>query len=188
MADFIEILADLIDRKVASLSTDVWMWGSKLKRIKILSVDNRGEIGEEFVKILLEKLGYDVEWISTTDRTEKHWDLTVNGQVKLEVKTATVGKNGRNFQHENIEKDRDYDALVLLDIAPKNLYLTVAPKSTLPFNQPNDNWTVNPKKMHRRAHGIQYKWDLNLTDVKDREIKSLGDVKAIFGNVLPNIE
>lgn len=163
---------------------DLWEF-SKVKDLKKLSMDARGDVGEEFVKVLLEKLGYDVYWDNATDRANKHWDLRVNGKIDLEVKMATVGKAGKTFQHENLEQNRNYDAVVLLDITPHTLYLTVAPKHTLPFDEPNDIWTMTPKKMHKRDYGKDvYKWDMNIRDVRDREIKTLDDVRRMFEGVL----
>ena len=185
MSDIPKLLEELTESKVKQIQeSNIWS-ASRFKSIRELSVDTRGELGEEFVKLLLEELGYSVIWARTTDRTQKHWDLQVDDKVTLEVKTATLGSDGKAFQHENIEKDRNYDVLVLLDIAPDAIYLTAAPKHSLPFNERNDNWTINPKRMHRRAHGIQYKWDLSRKDVARREIRSLDDVKRIMATVLP---
>ena len=186
MTNPVKMLVDMIASKAESdRKNNVWVKGAFMQ-IRALTPDTRGELGEEFVERLLVSLGYTVERSNVTDRTKKHWDLRVNG-VALEIKTATVGKSGRSFQHENIEKDRDYDGIVLLDIAPDAIYLTAASKKDLPFNSPNDLWTKSPKQMHRRAHGIQYKWDLSIKDVADREIKSLTDVERLMADLLPPV-
>ena len=181
-----ELLKSIIDEKVAEAQEqDVWQQrNTQFTPIKDLSVDTRGAVGEEFVEQLLTKMGHSVERNKITDRTNKHWDLRVNNKITLEVKTATIGKEGRTFQHENIERDRDYNALVLLDIAPNAIYLTVAKKDLLPFSRPNDHFTTTPKNMHRRAHGILYKWDLNLRDVEDRCIENMEDAEKLFSSIL----
>lgn len=166
-----------------SILDDVWVSGI-FRMIKGLSTDNRGDLGESYIKSVLEYLRYTVEKSKETDRTKKHWDLKINTGATFEIKTATIGKKGNMFQHESIEKDRNFDILVLLDIAPDAIYLTVAPKKTLPFTEKNKNWTVNPKKMHRRATGIHYKWDLSLKDVSGREIKTLEDAREMFEEAL----
>ena len=184
MSDLTDVLAALIKEHAERVSRkDVWNSG-KFKDIKTVSNDTRGEMGESFIAEILKQFGLEVEHSKGADRTEKHWDLRVNGKVTLEIKTATIDKNGRMFQHENIEKDRNYDYLVLLDIAPDAIYLTVAPKGSLPFKEKSSTWTVNPKAMHRRAHGIQYKWDLNLNDVKNRKIKTLKDAQLMLHDVI----
>ena len=185
MIDPTDILKTMIAEKAESdRSGNVWTSG-RFMPIKTLSLDTRGELGELFIERLLTCLGHSVIRNSATDRTNKHWDLLVNDSVSLEVKTATVGKDGRSFQHENIEKDRNYDGLVLLDIAPDAIYLTAAPKKHLPFSTPNDKWTRSPRRMHRRAQGIQYKWDLSILDVKEREVRSIADVRRLMAELIP---
>lgn len=181
-----DLLISIIHEKaIEAQKQDVWQQKDvKFALIKDLSLDTRGVVGEEFIKQLLENMGYSVERNEITDRTNKHWDLRVNGKVTLEVKTATIGKEGRTFQHENIERDRNYDALILLDIAPDAIYLTVAKKGLLPFSRPNDNFTATPRNMHRRAQGIQYKWDLTLRDVQDRCVTNVEEAKALFLPIL----
>lgn len=181
-----DLLKSIIDEKVIETrKRDVWQQkNARFAPIKDLSVDTRGVVGERFVEQLLKNMGHFVERNEITDRTNKHWDLRVNRNITLEVKTATIGKEGRTFQHENIERDRNYDALVLLDIAPDAIYLTVAKKDLLPFNRPNDNFTATLKNMHRRAHGILYKWDLSLRDVQDRCIVNMEEAVKLFTPIL----
>lgn len=170
----------LKNKALHASENNVWAGNNKYNTIRDLAIDLRGELGEEFIADLLRRCGYEVEPNTITDRTKRHWDIKVNGECKMEIKTASRGAKKPTFQHESIERDRDYDVLVLLDIAPNSIYLTFAPKDTLPFNAANKNWSKRSKKMHRRAHGILYKWTLNETDLKDREIKSLDDVKRLL--------
>lgn len=121
-----------------------------------------------------------------TDPTKKHWDLRIDGITKLEVKTATLGST-LTFQHENLEKDRDFDGVVLLDVSPDTIYLTFAAKGSIPWTSKNDRWTRNPKKLHRRRNGISYKWDLSLRDVEDRRVETIEDVRLGFEAMLKEI-
>ena len=182
MSNLSKLLSNRIDTLIRANESKQWN-ESEYPQIISLQSDTIGVLGEEFIEELLVKLNHKVERNAIKDRTRKHWDIKVDSKIKCEIKTATLGKNG-NFQHENIEKDRDFDALILLDIAPKAIYLTVAPKETLPFTVKDNIYTKNEKKMHRRAHGIQYKWDLSLRDLEDREVKTLKDAKNIFEVIL----
>lgn len=155
--------------------------------IRELQPDNRGEVGERFLCKLFEELGYRVELSQVTDPTKKHWDLRIDGATKLEVKTATLGST-RTFQHENLEKDRDFDGVVLLDVAPDAIYLTFAAKGSIPWTSKNDRWTRAPKKLHRRRQGIAYKWDLSLQDVEERRVETIEDVRRGFETMLAEIE
>ena len=181
-------LKAIIGNKIALAEKQSLWAGGFFQEMRKLQPDLRGEVGEEFIADVLAQAGYSVEVNRETDPTRKHWDVRVSGTIKLEVKTATLGADGRTFQHENFEKDRDYDAVVLVDVAPNDLYLTVAPKDTLPFTRQNDNWTRNPKQMHRRRHGIAYKWDLHLRDVESRKVETLDDIKQMFAPVLGSVD
>lgn len=162
----------------------VWAEGGMFRAIRDVQIDNRGEVGEEFVASALSAMGYSTKRNNETDPAKKHWDVLVEDEYKLEVKTASVGSDGKSFQHENLEKDRDYHAVVLVDISPNSVYLTVAPKASLPFTRKNANWTVKPKKMHRRRKSSDYKWDLTLADVEERKIETLDDMEKMFSSVL----
>lgn len=187
MTDPARLLLQIVrSAAVVQKKVDLWL-DADFAPVKELELDQRGEIGEQFICLALQTLGHEVKTSQTTDPTMKHWDLLVDGTIKLEVKTATLGKTG-TFQHENLEKDRNYDGLVLVDIAPNDLYTTFAAKSTLPFTTANSNWSINKKKMHRRRGGIQYKWDLSLKDASSRKIETLKDLEAQYNTMARTIE
>ena len=177
----------LFDTVMSEIQSTGSAWHeSDYKSIKELEIDGRGRFGEALIERIITTLGYDAESNGATDRTKKHWDIRDNSNgLDIEVKTATLG-NKKTFQFEGFEKDRDYHAVILLGIAPSALYLTIAKKAEMPFNKPNDLFTVNPKKMHRRGHGIQYKWTLSENDCKGREIKTLDDFKAMYERIRGN--
>ena len=188
MNELDDLLINSIERHASqAVVEDVWNSG-RFAKIKMLSVDIRGQLGEEFLAEILRQLGCSVEHPKGTDINAQQWDLRVNNKTTLEVKTATVGKNGNNFQHENIYIKRDFDFLVLVDITPNEIYLTPAPKSTLPFSVPNNIWTVRSKKMHLRENGVQYKWDLTLNDVRPRQIRALDDAERLLQNIIRDIK
>ena len=157
---------------------------SDYKSIKQLEVDLRGRFGEVLIERILTELGFHVESNDTTDRKNKHWDIRdhTNG-LDIEVKTATLGNKQKTFQHEAFEKDRNYHAAILLDIAPSTLYITVAKKSDMPFDEKNDLFTVRRKKLHKRPNG-HYKWTLNEKDCKGREVETLDDFWAMYEPLL----
>lgn len=183
--DIESMLKNIISQKAKEANTKaIWKAESKFKKLLGLTIDTRGSIGEAFIAEALKQASYKVEFNSQTDPRKKHWDIKVNNKYTFEVKTASLGNSAKTFQHENIEKDRDYTALVLLDIGPDEIYLTVAPVDTLPFTIPNNNWTIQKKKMHRRRSAIYLKWDLSLSDVKDRQVKTLDEIVAMFRPII----
>lgn len=183
--NLVEILTNLIEESIAHSGDTAWDEG-EFVRIRNLQLDNRGEVGEKFIAEALIAIGHKAEMSPVTDPAKKHWDVLVDDKIKLEVKTATLGSN-KVFQHENIEKERDFDAIVLLDIAPDEIYITFAAKSTLPWTQPNSNWTQTSRRMHRRRSSAVYKWDLKLTDVLSRQIKSIDDIKKAYDSMVASL-
>ena len=167
--------------------TGRWREG-KFKKIKFLSNDARGRLGEEFLAEILTQLGCKVEHPRGPNRNERHWDLRVNGKTTLEVKTATIGTKVNTFQHENIDRNRNFDFLVLVDITPNEIYLTPASKSTIPFEEPNDIWTERSKSIHLRHNEVQYKWTLNLNDVSPRQVRTLEDAESVLQNIIRDIK
>ena len=184
MTEFEEIVLNTIDT-IAQQNPKKWA-GSLYQQIMDLEIDPRGDVGEILLKEALEKLGHTVEHDRTTDPSKKAWDLLVDSEIMLEVKTATQGKN-RNFQHENLSVHRGYHGLVLVDIGPDDIYMTFAPKTTLPFRRANNRWTKNPKKFHIR-NDSRGKWDLTLKDVEDRKITTLEDLARHYNAMVKEIK
>ena len=122
-----------------------------------LQIDSRGDAGEKFVASVLEQLDKTVER-NEGMASDKEWDLKADG-IKLEVKTATLGTTAASFQHEGVEKDRDYDGLVFVDIAPNDVYISLMAKRDV-------HW----ERFHNRRYGIQYKMDFRLFQGEDDHV------------------
>ncbi len=157
---------------------DEWE-GATFQPIRMLQIDSRGQAGEVFIKECLVALGHTVAHTNATNPQRKQWDLVVTDQVEdvtLEVKTATLGRNA-TFQHENLDKNRGYDGIVFLDIAPDAIYLTCIAKHKLPW-----------MKMHRRKDSIYYKWDWKLSNLSGSKIVNLADFGKIWKQMLIDIQ
>ena len=152
-----------------------------------LEIDQRGEAGENFMATCLRQNGHKVEIDRTTDPQEKSWDIRVDDNIMIEIKTATQGKKTKTFQHERIMVERAWHALALLDIAPEDIYLTLAPKNTIPVRRKNNIWTVNEKKVHMRRSG-EIKWDFSLKDVRLRKVSSIDDIEKQYQELLKTLQ
>lgn len=126
-----EILIRVIEKSVKE-RVNPWIHSSH-ELITELEIDQRGEAGENFMAACLRQNGHKVEIDRTTDPQEKSWDIRVDDNIMIEIKTATQGKKTKTFQHERIMVERAWHALALLDIAPEDIYLTLAPKNTIPL-------------------------------------------------------
>lgn len=152
---------------------------SRYKPIRDLEIDSRGFVGERFVQNCLNQIGYRTQRDEKTSLEEKGYDILVDGHFKLEVKLATRGRTNPTFQHENLKQERDYDAIILIDVAPDKIYMTCGRKKELPFRVKSSKFTVTKKKMHLRPKG-EFKWDLHVQDVQRREVKTIDDFERIF--------
>ena len=151
--------------------------GSIFEPIWELEIDERGAIGESIVASVLTENGCDVEYEPNKTGHGKDYDLISNG-IKIEIKTACMGRNKATFQHENINKNSHWDGIILFDIAPNKIYLICKTHSEVPWND-----------LHRRKDSIYYKWDIskNFHEENKNEIKSTSDFFAIYGKMEESI-
>ncbi len=182
-SDINETLLGIVRQAIAEKNRKKWK-SCFFAPIQQLTADGKGTVGERFVAEMLRKLGHDVEHNQSTDRTKKGYDIMVDGKIKLEVKLATLGNHSNTFQHESIERNRDYDAIVFIDVGPDDVYITCAKKEDLPFSSKSCKFTVKPKMMHKRDTGSLYKWDFSLKDVENRRVRTLNDFSKIFAGIL----
>lgn len=125
--------------------------------IQYISLDDKGDVGEEITKDILEKHNCIVEFEKGVTEATKGWDIKSNN-IKIEIKLATITLGTGYFQHENIHPQRDFDAILFIDIAPNNIYLTAVKKK-------NIIW----KKLHRRENGV-YKCDFTFKRLTEKKI------------------
>ena len=192
MTEISEILSPIITQVLKRQKDAGDMWaGSKYAMFKKLEIDKRGEVGEMLVEKMLADLDITVKRNRETDRTKKHWDIKdLDHNLGFEIKLATQGtrKNGKGtYQYEGFEKDRDYAGVILIAVAPNNIYITCAAKGNIPFAKENNYYTERKKKLHRREYGTQYKWTFSASDVADREIITIQDFSAHYYKMIEDI-
>lgn len=144
--------------------------GSIFEPIWELEIDERGAMGESIVASVLTESGCDVDYEPNKTGHGKDYDLISNG-IKIEIKTACMGKNKPTFQHENINKNSHWDGIILFDIAPNKVYLICETHGEVPWDD-----------LHRRKDSIYYKWDIsrNYHEKNKNEIKSISDFFAKY--------
>ena len=159
--DIKPLLVSTITQAVKDHPAGDWS-GSPFEDIFKLSADVRGEVGEQLCASILRNNGFTVP-LEQLGKTEsfggRSYDFTVNG-VPVEVKLATRGRNANTFQHENLSKERGWEILVIIDVAPNDIYVEIKGKKDLPWNE-----------MHRRKDGSIYKYDLSIKKHEERKSK-----------------
>ena len=148
-----------LKRKPAKVVWD----GGVYEEILSLSIDERGQVGEELCAEILKINGCKVEYDPNQTNEEKGWDLISDG-IKIEVKLATIGKATPSFQHESLQPQRDFNGIIFIDVAPNNIYLTCLAKKEI-------EW----KKLHHRKNSGVYKMDWNIKKVEKNKIKNTED-------------
>ena len=126
----------------------VWT-NSKLNLLRTLQIDDRGYVGEKFLFLLFQSNGSKVKWFE--DETGDA-DLEIDG-YKIEVKTATLGSDGKNFQHEGIKESEEWDFVFFLDIGPQDIYLTIVPRAHFKFHKKSGaiHFNQHYQSIHFRA-------------------------------------
>lgn len=152
--------------------------GSIFEPIWELEIDERGAMGELIVASVLTESGCDVDYEPNKTGHGKDYDLISNG-IKIEIKTACMGKNKPTFQHENINKNSHWDGIILFDIAPDKIYLICKTHKEVPWND-----------LHRRKDSIYYKWDIHKSfhEKNQNEIKSTSDFFAKYSKMEESIK
>ena len=144
-----------------------------------LGIDERGQLGEEITADILIKFGCQVEYDSSVTESTKGYDLISNG-VKIEVKLATITIGTGMFQHENLHPQRDFHAILFIDIAPNNCFLTAVKKQDIIWTNrdKSNSITVNePRPLHRREDG-RYKCDFTIKHIQSNTIPRFKDYKT----------
>lgn len=108
----IDLLVEIIKEQAPE---DIWQ-GSPILAYRLLGNTNRGEVGEKFIIRYLSEFGIDA--ISGANRTSKT-DIQI-GEVKFEVKTASLGANG-TFQYNHVRLDRNYNFLLCVGLCPQTV-------------------------------------------------------------------
>lgn len=148
-------------------------WGCKAKylEIKEMSNDDTGEIGEMLLNSVFKKYDYNVIYEKAKTRIEKDWDIEINN-YKIEVKTATIGKNANTFQHEKLYKKKEYDILILIDITSDKIYCAMGYKR-------NINWENLHQRTINTTKTDEHKLDLSLTSYKNNIAGTKGKEKIL---------
>lgn len=131
---------------------DIWR-DSPLIGYRMLGNTNRGEIGEEFLRRYLEQNEIDTGNGGRTSRT----DIRI-GNLRFEVKTASLGANG-TFQFNHVRLDRQYEYLLCLGICPHHVVFDMWRKGAAAENRAGT--------LVRMAEGqaVTYKLTKKLTDM-----------------------
>jgi len=163
-------IADIIFKKIEEIQKrkppQKFDWNDSLyEDIKFLSIDERGQLGEEITVEILKSFKCNIVYDSSITEAVKGWDL-ISNRLKIEVKFATVTIGTGLFQHENLHSQRDFDGVLFIDVTPNKIYLTAVCKKDILW-----------KKLHRRPNG-DYKCDFSIKHIEDNKIPKFKKYKT----------
>ena len=116
MLDAIELMKDVI----ATYANNPKWVNAPLGDIKILSNTHVGEAGQDFIKQWCQ--AQNLAW-EPPESSQSPWDIRIES-ISFEIKTATEDTSGK-FQFNHIRHHRDYQALLVLGIAPDEILFNV---------------------------------------------------------------
>lgn len=183
----VSYLLNAID-KIKKLKKSEWDTGIN-KGFLELSADAKGDVGEIFIfEILFPKLGYN-NIIFTRCKIEK--DGIYDGKLKnkkIEVKTASLGKTSKTFQHENLYENKS-DFHFFVSVFPNYCCLTILSEKDL-FNNVR---SIMGSSIHSRhdtgakkftlsksalfTKGIPKGFTIKIDETTDEEIKNFIDYR-----------
>ena len=99
-------ISDIILKKIEEIKKrkppQKFGWnGSLYEDMQILTIDERGQLGEEIVIEILKKFKCKIKYDASVTEAVKGWDFISNG-LKIEIKLATITIGSGLFQHENL--------------------------------------------------------------------------------------
>lgn len=189
-----DVLVDLINEE---LKKSKWGLNDNFFKFKMLSIDQRGRVGEHFFRTIFNELNLLESYV---DNAHGDWDLEADG-FKIEIKTASLDVNNK-FQHEGVKSNKLWDVVAFLDITQNDFYVTFIFKDDFEFDIDTYNKkTKKAVKMGRvklydkvvnthyrgkdgtddRATGAGYKVDFNLKDL--RQTKTIKDIENLFNDM-----
>lgn len=163
-------ISDIVLRKIKEIKKrkppQKFGWNDSLyEDIQFLTIDERGQLGEEITVEILKKFKCKIKYDASVTGAVKGWDFISNG-FKIETKLATITIGSGLFQHENLHPQRDFDGILFIDVAPNEIYLTAVCKKDIIW-----------KKIHRRESGI-YKCDFPIKHIKNDKISKFARYKT----------
>lgn len=128
MTDADHILLEVLDQH-----SNAAKWsGQPFEKIKHIANTKVGDVGQDFVEALCQKLGLSCEFPENSQGKRSRnndWDISING-CKFELKTASEDTNGA-FQFNHIRHHRRYDAVLCVGISPGSVRVGAWTKSDL---------------------------------------------------------
>lgn len=127
-----DILKNIIERKHEELGLGK-NYNSIFSKIKDFEANAIGQIGEEYARIICREIT-NIEQ-NNDDTVHNEFDISTKAGVRIEVKTARLGKRG-TFQFNGIEPRRNYDYILCIGICLDKVVYRIFSHNDIEYNHP----------------------------------------------------
>jgi CRISPR/Cas system-associated exonuclease Cas4 (RecB family) len=115
------ILQSIIKKKYEELEKNKINKNNLYWMIDFFEANAVGQIGETFIRNLIENLGYKID---NKENTHDEYDVKIK-DIKIEIKTARKGKNNNTFQFNGFNPKYNYSFIICIGIAPNAAYYKI---------------------------------------------------------------
>ncbi len=175
--EIIDFVQGRIENILTSKEPQKFNWNNSMfEDTQYLSIDKRGRLSEIITANILRNMGCNISYHNNSTDPERGYDL-ISNNIKIEVKLATITVGSGMFQHENLSPQRNFDAVIFIDIAPNSLYLTSVKKQNIIWSLKAGDRRKNLRKLHRRPNGL-YKCDFTIKSIENNKILQFREYKT----------
>lgn len=119
-SNYKNLLLEIIEEKYKEDGLDKKNLENIFWKIVEFDINSIGFIGEKFVKEVL-KLN-NITFVLNEKNIHTEYDVLLNNGIKIEIKTARLGKEGKKFQFNGINPHYNFDYLICLGISKENVF------------------------------------------------------------------
>jgi hypothetical protein len=164
------LLTSIINEKCKELKIDEIDKSKPFWKIIFFEGNAIGQIGEKFIRDLIIKNNIR---IGNPENTHDEYDIKIN-DIKIEVKTARVGKKSSTFQFNGINPKYNYSYIICIGITQDEIYYKIIEKNSVEYLHKERKYYVylNNDKTNKKQlvkmnpdNMVNYKLTLSIKDL-----------------------
>ena len=159
-------LEEIIERKYKELNLGR-DYNSKFSKIRDFEANAVGQIGEEFVKNIIQEFSEIID-----DRIiHNEYDIKTSKGVLFEIKTARKGRNNNTFQFNGINPNYNYDYLLCVGICEDSIHFRIFSKKDVAYIHKERKFYITQDNFRKQLvqmnpqNQVNYKLTLNLKEL-----------------------
>jgi len=172
MINLEKIFAEIIERKHNELGLGQ-DYNKKFSKIKDFEANAIGQIGEEFVNIVISKITKIKDDSEVKQNDE--YDIETNSGLRFEVKTARKGRKNDTFQFNGLNPRYNYHYLICLGLTEENLYYRIFKKDEIKYVHKDKKYYIIQGNYRRQLvqmnpdNHVNFKLTISINDLYNIE-------------------